>query len=314
MVERPLILALVGPTGVGKTDVACELAERFPVSLISLDSAQVYRQMDIGTAKPDLALRERHPHALIDIRDPAEPYSAADFLRDADAAILAALAADRIPLLVGGTMLYLKAFRDGLAPMPSADVALRARLAEQGRSLGRLAMFERLKAVDPQAAANIHPNNVTRVQRALEVYELTGKPMTSFWSEGEGVTARLGARLLEFAIEPDSRQALHERIEVRFAAMLEAGFVDEVARLRGRGDLHLDLPSMRAVGYRQIWDYLAGTIDAPEMHERALAATRQLAKRQFTWLRGWTGIESLRWGQPAVIAQQIGQRAHLAKP
>jgi tRNA dimethylallyltransferase len=312
--HEPLIIALVGPTAVGKTEVGCELAERFGVSLISLDSAMVYRQMDVGTAKPDTEILQRYPHALIDIRDPADPYSAADFLLDADEAVRTALLHGRVPVLVGGSMLYLKTFREGLAPMPSADSELRARLADQARTLGNAAMYERLQAVDSLAASRMHPNNASRVQRALEVFELSGRPISSFWSESVGVSERLGARLMEFSIEPDNRQALHQRIDRRFAAMLEAGFIEEVAGLRTRSDLHPELPSMRAVGYRQVWQYLAGETDIGQMQEKALSATRQLAKRQHTWLRGWPHIESIRWGEAAPIALEIGRLARLAKP
>jgi len=309
--DQPLILAVVGPTAVGKTDVGLALADRFPVSLISLDSAMVYREMDIGTAKPTAEILRRHPHALVDIRDPADPYSAAEFLRDADAAVRAALKADRTPLLVGGSMMYLKTFREGLAPMPTADPATRKRLLAEAAAGGVERLFERLQQVDPTASAKIHPNNFTRIQRALEVHDLTGLPISSFWSGGEHVGQRLAASLREFAIEPDSRQALHLRIEQRLDAMLAGGFVDEVGRLKCREDLHLDLPSMRAVGYRQVWEHLDGRFGMSEMREKALAATRQLAKRQLTWLRGWQQLDRLEWASADSLAAEIAGKLRL---
>ena len=305
---------MVGPTAVGKTAVAMALADRFPVSLISLDSAMVYRGMDVGTAKPEPELLERYPHALVDLRDPGESYSAAEYLADADAAVKASLDRGRIPLLVGGTMLYLKSFREGLAPLPSADPVIRARLAREAEAQGTEELHRRLVEVDPDAASRIHPNNFSRVQRALEVFELTGRPMTSFWGEGSGVRERLGTHLLEFGIDPGDRAGLHERIAARFDAMLDQGFVQEVEALKGRGDLHPDLPSMRAVGYRQIWEYLEGRTDMSAMREKALAATRQLAKRQLTWMRSFADLERLEWGDGAGIAAQIAKRADLANP
>ncbi len=308
------ILALVGPTGVGKTEVAVGLAERFPVSLISLDSAMVYRGMDIGTAKPEPEVLGRFPHSLVDILDPVEAYSAARFLVDADAAVREALEAGRIPLLVGGTMLYLKTFREGLAPMPPADPVVRARLSDEARSHGRVALYERLRRLDPVAAAGIHPHNFSRVQRALEVQELTGRPISALWGDRQGVLERHGVRLREFAIEPGSRQALHARLEARLDIMLASGFVEEVAVLRARGDLQPDLPAMRAVGYRQIWDHLDGRTEASEMRDRVLAATRQLAKRQLTWLRGWDHLARLSWAAPEPLIGQMAGKMQDIRP
>ena len=285
------VLVITGPTAAGKTDVALALAERLPADLISMDSAMVYRDMDIGTAKPSPAVRARHPHALVDIRDPAEPYSAADFVADADAAVRSALERGRLPVLVGGTMLYLRAFRDGLADLPPAAPGIRSAIAAEAELLGWPALHTELSRVDPPAAAKIHPHNGVRIQRALEVYRATGKPLSAWWAEqgGAGVRARLGVRLQEVAIVPPSRTVLAEPIARRFASMLEAGLIDEVAALKARGDLSPALPSMRAVGYRQVWHHLDGRYSREIMVERAVAATRQLAKRQLSWLRGRAG-------------------------
>jgi tRNA dimethylallyltransferase len=290
--NRPRVLVLAGPTASGKTGAALRLAEEFPVALISLDSAMVYRGMDIGTAKPSPAELARHPHALVDIRDPTEPYSAADFVADADAAVRTALATGRVPLLVGGTMLYLRAFREGLAELPRADPELRAALEREAAERGLGALHAELALADPEAAALIHPNNPQRLVRALEVLRATGRPISSWWREQNAtdVGARLDVELEVIAFMPDSRAELHARIEQRFDDMLTAGFIDEVARLRARGDLSPGLPSMRAVGYRQVWSFLEGAVRHEEMRAQGLAATRQLARRQLTWLRGWDWV------------------------
>lgn len=287
--RRPRVLALVGPTASGKTGIALRLAAELPVALISLDSAMVYRGMDVGTAKPSPAELARFPHALVDIRDPAQAYSVAEFVADADAAVRAALAAGRLPLLVGGTMLYLRAFREGLAELPSADPAVRAQLDAEVRERGLGALHAELTLADPEAAAGIHPNNPQRLLRALEVLRATGRPISAWWraQAATDVGSRLGVELDVIALEPASRSDLHARIEARFDAMLGEGFVEEVLALRARGDLAPDLPSMRAVGYRQVWSYLDGAIGHAEMRARGIAATRQLARRQLTWLRGW---------------------------
>ncbi|MFC4528106.1 tRNA (adenosine(37)-N6)-dimethylallyltransferase MiaA [Dyella halodurans] len=273
----------MGPTASGKTALACALSERFPVDLVSVDSALVYRGMDIGTAKPDAATLARYPHRLIDIRDPAEPYSAADFRADAVAAMQQITAQGRVPLLVGGTGLYFRALQQGLSQLPEADAAIRERLAAEAARLGWPAMHERLATLDPAAAARIGPNDAQRVQRALEVIELTGRPLSEQQRGGSG--ERFPWRVLKLALLPADRGPLHARIAERFDAMLAHGFLDEVRALRARGDLHADLPAIRAVGYRQAWEHLDGQTDAAEFRDRGIFATRQLAKRQITWLR-----------------------------
>jgi len=294
---RPLAICLMGPTASGKTALALALADRLDCGLVSVDSAQVYRGMDIGTAKPEPAVLARYPHRLIDIRDPAEPYSAAEFRRDALTAIGEILAAGRTPLLVGGTMLYFRALIHGLAEMPGADPAIRAGIAALAAREGWEAVHRRLAAVDPVSAARIDPGNRQRVQRALEVYLASGRPMSSLHA-AQSPAADLPCRLLQLALIPANRAALHRRIAARFHAMLAAGFLDEVRALKARGDLHPDLPSIRSVGYRQAWDYLDGRVSRQEMSERAIAATRQLAKRQLTWLRSWPGLEILPGDEP----------------
>ena len=301
------IVMLLGPTAAGKTDAAIALAERSGCHLINMDSTQVYRGLDIGSAKPPPSLLARHPHALIDIRDPAEPYTAADFVVDADREVRAALASGKTPVLVGGAMLYARAFRDGLAALPGADPEVRAAIEAEAETLGWPKLHARLAEVDPVAAAGIHPHNGVRLQRALEVFEATGRPISEYWKAHEQcpATERLGERLLEFAVVPDDRAALHRHIEARFDAMLEAGFAEEVQRLRQRPGLHPRLPALRAVGYRQMWGHLAGDFDAPQMRAKALAATRQLARRQLTWLRGWPWVKSLPSGDGAAAAAGV---------
>lgn len=282
---RPPAIFLMGPTATGKTALACELADRFPVELVSVDSALVYRGLDIGAAKPDAATLAKYPHALIDIRDPAEPYSVAMFRNDALDAMGDISARGRIPLLVGGTGLYFRALERGLSTMPPADPELRERLRGEAAQVGWPALHARLKAHDPQAAARIRPNDAQRIQRALEAIELSGSTLSELHSAGRAF-AKFPYRVLKLALVPFDRQALHERIAVRLDAMLAAGFLDEVRRLRARGDLDPDLPAMRAVGYRQAWQHLDGAFDAAEFRQRTIHATRQLAKRQTTWLRG----------------------------
>src|ERR1700754_14581 len=281
---RPLAIFLMGPTASGKTALACALADRFPVGLVSVDSALVYRGLDIGSAKPDAATLARYPHALVDIRDPAQPYSAADFRDDAMVAMERITAEGRVPLLVGGTGLYFRALQRGLSDLPEADPALRERLAAEAASIGWAAMHARMAERDPVAGARIRPGDAQRIQRALEVMELSGRPLTELQQGGS--MQRFPWRVLKLALLPVDRKPLHERIALRFDTMLAGGFLDEVRALRARGDLHADLPAIRAVGYRQAWEYLDGESDATEFRNRGIYATRQLAKRQITWLRG----------------------------
>jgi tRNA dimethylallyltransferase len=299
--KRPPAIFLMGPTAAGKTDLAIELTQVLPCELISVDSALVYRGMDIGTAKPSKEILAAYPHRLVDILDPAESYSAADFRRDALQAMAEITARGKIPLLVGGTMLYYKALLEGLADMPPADPQVRAGLEAEMASLGLHALHAQLAAVDPESAARIHPNDPQRVMRALEVYRVSGLTMTEHRrrqsaqsSEGDTfASGHLPYTVASLAIAPQDRNILHTRIATRFGQMLEQGFVDEVRSLRARSDLHANLPSIRAVGYRQVWDHLDGKLSSVEMQERGIIATRQLAKRQFTWLRGWADLHWL---------------------
>lgn len=287
---KPKAIFLMGPTASGKTALAIALRQKLPVDIISVDSALIYRGMDIGTAKPDVAEQSLAPHRLIDILDPALPYSAADFRRDALNAMEEITAAGRIPLLVGGTMLYFKALLEGLSPLPSANPDVRAEIEKKAMEQGWEAIHKELSLVDPVAAQRIHPNDPQRLSRALEVYLISGKTMTELTKiSGES----LPYDVYQFAIAPKDRNVLHQRIEARFKQMLTCGFEDEVRSLYERGDLHEDLPSVRCVGYRQMWSYLSGEIDYDEMVYRGICATRQLAKRQITWLRGWNNIHWL---------------------
>lgn len=280
--RRPDAVFLMGPTASGKTALAVALARRFPLAVVSVDSALVYRGMDIGTAKPDAATRAAVPHALVDIRDPEESYSAAEFRRDALAAMDAARVAGRVPLLVGGTGLYFSALQRGLSALPPADPELRARLASEAAADGWGVLHRRLARLDPAAAARIHRNDPQRIQRALEVIELTGRSLSA--QQGQ-LRDRPPWRLLKLALLPD-RAALHRRIAERFRAMVEAGLLEEVRGLQRRPGLAGDSPSMRAVGYRQAWEHLHGATTQAEFVARGIHATRQLAKRQCTWLRG----------------------------
>jgi tRNA dimethylallyltransferase len=291
----PPVVCLMGPTASGKTDLAIHLVERLPLDIISVDSVMVYRGMDIGSAKPDPETLARVPHRLIDIRDPADAYSAAQFRDDALREMAAITAAGRIPLLVGGTMLYFRALLTGLSLLPSADAEIRARLEAEAEVEGWDSLHRRLAEVDAVAAARIHPHDPQRIQRALEVYELTGIPLSQL-QQKESVDQPLPYRIVKLAVAPSDRAVLHQRIATRFEQMLDQGLIEEVEGLRQRGDLHLDLPALRAVGYRQVWEFLIGDIDYTEMKERGIIATRQLAKRQFTWLRAeraLTILESL---------------------
>ena len=278
-------LALAGPTASGKTAAALAIAERWPVEIVSVDSALVYRGMDIGTAKPSAAELAAVPHHLIDIRDPTQAYSAADFQRDALRLIGEIRSRGRTPLLVGGTMLYFKSLQHGLDQLPGADPALRLQLEQEAARIGWPGMHAQLARQDPESAARLAPNDAQRIQRALEVIALTGTPMSRLLGNN---SAPAPVDLLALALEPSQRSVLHQRIAARFNAMVDAsphGLIEEVAALRARGDLHPGLPSMRCVGYRQTWEYLDGAFDLPTLREKGIAATRQLAKRQLTWLR-----------------------------
>ena len=273
----------MGPTASGKTGLAVELCQRFPVEIISVDSALVYRGMDIGTAKPDAETLKLAPHRLIDIRDAAEAYSAAEFCADALREMRSITAAGKIPLLVGGTMLYFRALEYGLSELPAADPQVRKRLEQQAAEIGWSGMHELLRQKDPQAASRIHPNDPQRIQRALEVISVSGESMSDLYDKTSAYT--LDYRLQKIVISPEPRSVLHQRIEQRFDLMIAAGFVDEMKSLFARSDLNPALPSMRAVGYRQAWEWLEGKCTFDEMREKAIVATRQLAKRQLTWLR-----------------------------
>ncbi len=284
---RPPILFLMGPTASGKTALAVELVKRLPFQIISVDSALVYQDMDIGTAKPDAETRRLAPHRLIDILDPTQAYSAGQFRIDALREIAAIQAAGQSPLLVGGTMLYFRALERGLAELPTADPAVRARLAAEFAQQGSPALHARLARRDPAAAARIHPHDQQRIQRALEVCELAGRSLTELCAYPHNEP--LPFRIVKLIVAPMDRQVLHQRIEQRFGIMLDQGLIAEVAKLRARGDLHPDLPAIRAVGYRQVWAHLDGQLAYATMVEHAIIATRQFAKRQLTWLRAESG-------------------------
>jgi tRNA dimethylallyltransferase len=283
---------VAGPTGAGKTDLAVELAGRFPVEIVSVDSAQVYRGMDIGTAKPSAAIRARVPHHLIDVCDPAEAYSAGRFRRDALELIAAIRSRGRVPLLVGGTMLYFRALMRGIAPLPEADAVVRARIDRRAAALGWPALHAELAARDPEAAERIRPADGQRIQRALEVLELTGERLSRLQKLASPPPLAFAA----FALVPDERVALYARIDARFRRMMDAGFLDEVRALRARGELDPDLPSLRSVGYRQLWMHLGGVLSLDEAVAEGQRATRNLAKRQLTWIRSepaWQPVRGL---------------------
>jgi tRNA dimethylallyltransferase len=282
------VIFLMGPTASGKTALALALHEHLPVEIVSVDASQVYRGMDIGTAKPTAAELARAPHRLIDIRDPAQPYSAAEFCADAIKEIEDIRRRGRIPLLVGGTMFYFHALEYGLSDLPSADPDIRARLTKEAAQLGWYALHQRLQAVDPDAAARIHPNDAQRIQRALEIFELTGQSPSAL--NESALRAVPSYRFIKIALWPGERAWLHERIAKRFQVMLEQGLMEEVECLYERGDLTLSMPSVRTVGYRQAWEYLTGNIKYCEIAEQATTATRQFAKRQMTWMRRYKNL------------------------
>lgn len=295
----------MGPTASGKTALAVELARRLPLDIISVDSALVYRGMDIGTAKPGADILRIAPHRLIDIRDPAQPYSAAEFRADALGEMTAISAQGRIPLLAGGTFLYFRALERGLSDMPPADAAIRARLEAEAARSGWASLHARLAAVDPVTAARVPASDPQRIQRALEVYEISGMPLSEYHARGR--SRPVPYRLLKLALMPADRALLGGRIEARFRAMLGAGFVDEVRALFERGDLDAELPALRAVGYRQIRSYLAGEISYEAMVKKGIVATRRYAKRQMTWLRHEPGVEYFPAGA-AGLADRIAGR------
>ena len=301
--HKPLAIFLMGPTASGKTDLAIQLRQQLPVEVISVDSALIYRGMDIGTAKPSKAELALAPHRLIDICDPAESYSAANFRTDSLREMQEISAQGKIPLLVGGTMLYYKALLEGLSPLPSADEKVRSEIEAKAILIGWGGLHQELSKIDPISAQRINPNDSQRINRALEVFYLTGKTLTELTAQkGEA----LPYDILQFAIAPEQREVLHLRIEQRFHKMIELGFQQEVEKLYRRPDLNENLPSIRCVGYRQMWEYLRGDYDHDEMVFRGICATRQLAKRQITWLRGWTSpIQWLDSLQPAQALEKV---------
>jgi len=301
--HKPLAIFLMGPTASGKTDLAIQLRQQLPVEVISVDSALIYRGMDIGTAKPSKAELALAPHRLINICDPAESYSAANFRTDALREMQEISAQGKIPLLVGGTMLYYKALLEGLSPLPSADEKVRSEIEAKAALIGWGGLHQELSKIDPISAQRINPNDSQRINRALEVFYLTGKTLTELTAQkGEA----LPYDILQFAIAPEQREVLHLRIEQRFHKMIELGFQQEVEKLYRRSDLNENLPSIRCVGYRQMWEYLRGDYDHDEMVFRGICATRQLAKRQITWLRGWTSpIQWLDSLQPAQALEKV---------
>ncbi len=300
-------IALAGPTASGKTAAALAIARAHDVEIISVDSALVYRGMDIGTAKPSADELAAVPHHLINIRDPLQAYSAAEFVTDAQRLIAEIQARGRLPLLVGGTMLYFKALMVGIDAMPKADPALRAAIEEQARTQGWAALHAELARVDPVTAQRLHPADSQRIQRALEVFRASGQPLSSFHTQGAGFAASASAATLLISLEPSERAWLHQRIAQRFDAMLEAGLIDEVKALRARGDLHADLPSMRCVGYRQTWEALDGLWPMNELRDKGIFATRQLAKRQLTWLRSMPQRQIVACDAPDALAQVLAR-------
>ena len=299
----PQAIFLMGPTASGKTALAVDLVENYNCEIISVDSALVYKDMNIGTAKPDAELQARAPHRLIDLIDPAEVYSAANFREDALREMADITAKGKVPLLVGGTMMYFKFLRDGAAQLPKADEEIRKRLLAQGEEFGWPHMHAKLAEIDPVAAERLKSMDSQRIQRALEVFEVSGKTLTQFWDEQE--EQPLPYDVISFAVMPKERKTLHNRIAQRYQIMMKQGFVEEVKTLFAREDLHEELPSIRCVGYRQVWQYLQGEIDYDEMVERGIIATRQLAKRQITWLRSWPDLNWLDTEDPNLLQSAL---------
>lgn len=301
--KRPPAIFLLGPTAAGKTDLALALVEQLNCEIISVDSAQVYKGMDIGSAKPDAATLARAPHRLINLRDPAESYSAGDFRRDALQAMQEITAAGKTPLLVGGTSLYYQSLLGGATNLPASNPKIRQQLEDELLRLGCPALHERLAAIDPESAAKIAPTDPQRTLRALELFQQTGKTRTQLWKEQK--QHPFAWRLLQLGLVPAERATLHQRIEQRFLQMLEQGLITEVEALYQRGDLNLGLASMRAVGYRQVWQYLDGDYDLTELKARGIAATRQLAKRQLTWMRSWQNLNWLVSDHPQLLPRVV---------
>lgn len=293
---KPWCVFLMGPTASGKTQLALDLADRVPIDLISVDSAMIYRDMNIGTAKPDADTLQRYPHGLVDVRDPHQAYSVADFLVDARALALASVSRGRLPILVGGTMLYFRTALDGLSAMPASSPSIRATIEIEAQQRGWPAMHAELAQIDPVAAARLHPAHSQRIARALEVFRISGQPLSMLQAQpptGKHRSFRDDFQLVQMVLDLSDRSVLHDRIGARFSAMLDQGLVEEVRQLREDYPLSADMPSMRSVGYRQVWQYQDGLFGKEEMVARATAATRQLAKRQLTWLRGWPGAHRL---------------------
>ena len=286
------VIFIMGPTASGKTDLAIALRDHMPVELINVDSAQIYDQMDIGTAKPDIETLTRAPHRLLGFCDPANSYSAADFAQDAKKEISEIHKLGRIPLLVGGSMLYFKVLLEGMSDLPAADAEIRNSIQRQADIEGWSSLHAELKKVDPKSAERLHPNHSQRIQRALEVYKITGVSLSDLQQQSEG-GIKDTYDVQQYALIPQNRALLHQRIEQRFNAMMEAGFEEEVKMLFRRGDLHSDMPSIRAAGYSQLWSYLEGQVSLDEAVERAIIATRQLSKRQQTWLRNWPNCHQI---------------------
>lgn len=300
--NQPPVICLMGPTASGKTALAMALQDALPCDIVSVDSALIYRDMDIGTAKPTKAELANYPHKLINLRDACESYSAADFCHDALAQIAEIRSNNRIPLLVGGTMMYFKSLIEGISPLPTADAEIRKVIESEALAQGWQAMHDQLAKIDPVSAERIHPNDPQRITRALEVYRLTGNTLTQL-TQIKG--AKLAGNVLQLAITPQERSTLHERIALRYQQMIELGFEQEVIKLKSRDDLHPDLPSIRCVGYRQMWQYLDGEFDHDEMIFRGVCATRQLAKRQLTWLRNWPDLHWLITDDKTNLAQVL---------
>jgi len=295
----------MGPTAAGKTAVALALYKRLPIDLISVDSALVYRDMNIGTAKPTPEILAEAPHALIDIREPTETYSVAQFCEDAKREIAKSMAQGRIPLLVGGTMLYFSSLINGLNDLPTSNDEVRQKVSDEAQQLGWSVMHQRLAAIDPEGAARIHPNDPQRIGRALEVYEMTGRSLTDWWTTTEKEV--FPWRTVSIAVSPTSRQLLQDRIAQRFLIMLQEGFIAEVEQLRKHVEMHAELPSMRAVGYRQVWHYLEKQYDYDAMVNKGIIATRQLAKRQLTWLRRW---DNLNWFDSGITEVELIEQVY----